>query len=169
MSDLIGNLIGTCCSITNFSFTTGVVSSTTGPQVTGVSPASGLTQVPINVQVVIQFNEPVDALSVGQITLSAGGVPVNVSSYLTNGNQTFVIVPLGTLSPNWAMTVFRTVLRTEASARLGWLLERLDKSRDGMDGLESRFTRPRQVTPHTTGTQSRRPTLEILAFRGRIH
>jgi methionine-rich copper-binding protein CopC len=105
MTDLIGNLIGTCCSINNFSFTTGVVSSTTGPQVTGVSPASGLAQVPINAQVVIQFNEPVDVQSLSQITLSAGGAPVNVSSYLTSGNQTFMMIPLGTLSPNTAYTV----------------------------------------------------------------
>ena len=103
MTDLVGNLIGTCCSINNFSFTTGVVSSTTGPQVTGVSPANGLAQVPTNAQVVIQFNELVDVQSLSQITLSAGGAPVSVSSYLTSGNQTSVMVPLGTLSPKHSL------------------------------------------------------------------
>ena len=33
------------------------------------------------------------------------GAPVNVSSYLTNGNQTFVMVPLGALSANTVYTV----------------------------------------------------------------
>ena len=104
MTDLVGNLLS-CCGINNFNFTTGFASSTTAPQITGVNPANGLTQVPINAQVVIQFNEPVNALSVGQISLNAGGGPVNVSSYLTNGNQTFVMVPLGALSGNTVYTV----------------------------------------------------------------
>ena len=63
-----------------------------------------------------------------------------------------------------------TQVRRPAARSLGgkppldWLLKRLDKSRGG---LESRFMRPRQVAPHTIGTRSRWPTLEILGFRGR--
>ena len=82
----------------NYSFTTGFAASTTAPQVTGVSPANGLTQVPINAQIVIQFNEPVNAESLGRVTLRRAARRCNVSSYLTNGNQTFVMVPLGALS-----------------------------------------------------------------------
>ena len=58
ISDLAGNsLQGT----TSISFTTGTSSNTSGPQVVGVSPANGATAIPINAQVVIQFNEPIDA------------------------------------------------------------------------------------------------------------
>src|SRR5207302_5116470 len=65
MTDLVGNLL-TCCgagSLNDFNFTTGFALSTTSPQVTGVSPVNGLTQVPLNAQVVIQFNEPVNGQS----------------------------------------------------------------------------------------------------------
>src|SRR5260221_681306 len=76
------------------------------PQVIGVSPANGLTGVPINAQVVIQFNEPVDALTVNQVTLSGGGT-VNVTRTLTNGNQTLVLVPVVPLitSTSYTLTI----------------------------------------------------------------
>ena len=61
MTDLVGNLLTSCCgNVNNYSFTTGFAPSTTAPQVTGVNPANGLTQVLINAQVVIQSNEPVN-------------------------------------------------------------------------------------------------------------
>ncbi|MGI8746654.1 MAG: Ig-like domain-containing protein, partial [Bryobacteraceae bacterium] len=105
MTDLLGNLLTACCGANDFSFTTGVASSTTGPTVTGVSPASGLTQVPINARVMIQFNEPVDSQTLGQVTLSRGGVAVKVTSSLANGNQMMILVPLTALSPNTTYTL----------------------------------------------------------------
>jgi hypothetical protein len=104
ITDVLGNPL-TCCGVNNFSFTTGVAPSTTGPQVTGVSPGDGLTQVPINTRVMIQFNEPVDTQTLGQVTLSAAGVPVNVILSLTNGNQTLVLVPVVPLAANTAYTL----------------------------------------------------------------
>ena len=70
-------------------------------------------------------------------------------------------------SIKWARDAVAQVPRPAARSLGGkpppdWLLKRLDKSRDG---LESRFMRPRQVAPHTIGTRSRWPTLEILALR----
>jgi len=98
--DLVGNpLFGQA-----FSFTTGTASSTAGPQVIGVSPVNGLVGVPINAQVLIQFNEPVDAITLNQVTLSAGGA-VTVTPMLSNGNQTLILVPVAPLNPGTSYTV----------------------------------------------------------------
>ncbi|PZR89259.1 MAG: hypothetical protein DLM67_19320, partial [Candidatus Nephthysia bennettiae] len=104
ITDLLGNLL--CCGPGgDFNFTTGFAPSTTAPQVTGVSPVNGLTQAPLNAQVVIQFNEPVNGQSLTQVTLSAGGSPVKVFSNPTNGNQTLILVPVVALSANTVYTV----------------------------------------------------------------
>jgi large repetitive protein len=60
--------------------------------------------VPLNAQVVIQFNEPVNSQSLSQVTLSAGGT-VQVTRNLTNGNQTLILVPIVTLSPGTVYTL----------------------------------------------------------------
>ena len=44
-----------------------------GIEAQGVSPADQLTGVPINSQIVVQFNEPLSQLSLNQVVLSAGG------------------------------------------------------------------------------------------------
>jgi hypothetical protein len=104
MTDLIGNLVNWCCGY-SFSFTTGVTASTMGPVVTGVSPGYGLTQVPINARVMIQFNEPVDIQTIGKVALTAGATPVSVTRTLGNGNQTLTMTPAAALSPNAVYTI----------------------------------------------------------------
>ena len=44
IADVAGNLLATY----NYSFTTGFTANTSAPQVSGVSPVNGLTQVPLN-------------------------------------------------------------------------------------------------------------------------
>lgn len=61
LTDLAGN-----SASAGFSFTTGVKASTTAPQVSGISPATGLTGVPVSTVIAIQFNEPVNAETLGQ-------------------------------------------------------------------------------------------------------
>jgi hypothetical protein len=73
--------------------------------VAGVSPAPGLQQVPINALVTVQFNEPVNSQSLTQVTLSANGNPVAVSSGLANGNQTLTLVPQAALQANTLYTL----------------------------------------------------------------
>src|SRR5208337_1615411 len=85
ITDLAGNGLG-CAGWCNYSFTTGTAQDTSGPQVVGVSPANGLTGVAINARVVVQFSEPVDAATLGQVVLSGGSGNVTVSEQLTNGN-----------------------------------------------------------------------------------
>ena len=104
MTDLVGNLVNYCCGY-NFSFTTGVVASTMGPVVIGVSPGNAFTQVPINARVMIQFNEPVDIQTIGQVALTAGATPVTVVRSLGNGNQTLTLTPAAALSPTTVYTI----------------------------------------------------------------
>jgi len=104
ITDLAGNLL-VCGTICNFSFTTGAGPSTSGPQVLGVSPANGLSGVPTNAQVMIQFNGPVDAATLGQVSLSNGSGIVNVTSALTNANQTLTLVPVNPLQTGTTHTV----------------------------------------------------------------
>jgi YD repeat-containing protein len=101
IADLAGNPLG---GSPNFSFTAGTASDTTQPQVSGVSPANGLTGVPTNAQVMVQFNEPIDALTLNQITLTGGGT-VAVTQTLSNANMTLILVPIAPLNPNTTYTV----------------------------------------------------------------
>jgi YD repeat-containing protein len=100
--DLSGNRLA-CAVLCNFTFTAGTTADTTAPTVLGVSPANGLT-VPINAQVVVQFSEPVNALSLNQVTLS-GRSAVPVISTLTNGNQTLTLAPVVPLNPSTTYTI----------------------------------------------------------------
>ncbi len=105
ITDLAGNsLITAGTGLPNFLFTTGTAPDTTQPQVNGVSPANLLTGVPINAQVVVQFNEPVDALTVNQVTLS-GGSTVSVTKTLSNANKMLTLVPIMPLNTNTTYTV----------------------------------------------------------------
>ena len=104
MTDLAGNLLNGN-SINNYSFTTGYAASTSGPQVTGVSPASGVQGVPINAQLTVEFNEPVNAESLGQVSLSEGGNPIAVTKNLSNGNQILTLVPTAALLQNTPYTI----------------------------------------------------------------
>ena len=104
ITDLAGNTLA-CAGLCNYSFTTGTAANTSGPQVVGVSPANGLTAVPINAQVVIGFSEPVDAATLGQVALSGSGGNVNVTQQLMNGNQMLVLIPQIPLDTNTTYTL----------------------------------------------------------------
>lgn len=101
IADLEGNLLGGPF----FGFTMGTAANTVGPTVIGVSPPNGLTGVPTNARVLIQFDEPVDALTLGQVTLNNAGVAVTVIPKLSNANQTLTLVPLVPLSASTTYTV----------------------------------------------------------------
>jgi hypothetical protein len=95
MMDLSGNsLVGP-----DFSFTTAFAADTVGPQVIRVSPAEGLIEVPINAQVMVEFNEPIQLFSANQVTLSAGGTNIAVIPSFSNGNRTLTLTPTLPLAP----------------------------------------------------------------------
>ena len=102
IADLAGNSLQGSSSI---NFTTGTTANTGGPQVVGVSPANAAAAVPVNAQVVIQFNEPISAANLSGVTLSAGSGTVNVSQRLTGGNQRLTLLPTVPLSPSTAYTL----------------------------------------------------------------
>jgi hypothetical protein len=89
------------------SFTTAFATDTTGPQVVGISPANGLTQVPINAQLQIQFDKPIQPTSAGQVTLTSNGSPVATNEVFSNGNQTMQLYPTVPLTAgtNYTITV----------------------------------------------------------------
>ncbi len=101
ITDLAGNDVPTSI----YGFTTGTNATPTAPQISAVSPTSGLTGVPIDAQVMVQFNEPVDADSLSEITLIANGVSVPLSLTLSNGSQTLVIKPTQPLTVNATYTL----------------------------------------------------------------
>ena len=103
----VTNLVGSPVTCSPFcgSFTAGTAANTTAPQVVGVSPTGGMTAVPVNAQVAIQFSEPIDGLTLSQVTLSAGGVPANVAQKLSNGNQFLQLIPVLPLSANTTYTI----------------------------------------------------------------
>ena len=89
----------------NFTFTTGIGPSAAAPAVLSITPPDGLTLVPINARVAIQWNEPINGQSIGQVALTTGGVPVPVTRTLTNGNQTLILTPAATLRLGTTYTV----------------------------------------------------------------
>jgi hypothetical protein len=107
ITDLAGNGLSTAVSpvMGNFTFTTGTAASTSGPQVAGVSPASGATGTPINARVVVGFNEPVDATKLSGLTLTGPSGAVNTSPSISNGNQTIGLIPTLPLAAGTQYTV----------------------------------------------------------------
>lgn len=106
LTDLAGNTIQACCGyLNNYSFTTGFATSSSGPAVTGASPLKGQTQTPTNVKVVVVFNEPVDAESLGQITLGSTSGPVAFTAALSAGNQTLTLTPAAELAQTTTYTL----------------------------------------------------------------
>jgi large repetitive protein len=101
ITDLAGNIL----QCFEFSFTTTTTPSTTGPSVVGISPSNAQIQVPINTQIVVQFDRPVDSLSLGQIALTVGASSVDVTQQLISGNQILVLTPVIPLNPTTGYTI----------------------------------------------------------------
>jgi hypothetical protein len=101
MTDLSGNAQNDYC----VNFYTGTGTETTGPVVQQVSPPSGATSVPINAPVQILFNEPIDAASLGGVTLKQGGTVVPTTASLYDGDQGIQLLPSVPLAPNTTYTI----------------------------------------------------------------
>jgi large repetitive protein len=107
MQDYVGKLLRG----PNFSFTTSFAADATPPQVTGVSPSAGLTGVPINAEVVVQFSEPVQAFSADQVSLSASGANVEVTRSFSDSNRRLTLRPKVPLAGQTLHTVNITGVR----------------------------------------------------------
>ena len=103
LTDVVGK--PPCCAF-SFSFTSGAGPSAQGPSVTAVSPREGMTGVPTNARIAIQFDQPIDVQTTGDVRLVSSSGTVGVLTSLGNGNQTLNLVPLVTLRPNARYTPF---------------------------------------------------------------
>ena len=101
MTDLSGNPEQNFC----LNFSTGTGADTTGPVVVQASPPSGVTGVGTNAWIQILFNEPIDAASIGGVTLKNGGSLIPVVSTLFDGDQGIQLLPLLPLTPNTTYTI----------------------------------------------------------------
>ena len=68
----VRDLSGNAATTTSDTFTTSFVPDMVGPRVVGSSPVDGTQEVPTNVVVTVQFDEPVSVLSVDAVTLHDG-------------------------------------------------------------------------------------------------
>jgi len=101
MTDLAGNAFNG----STFNFTTGVAASSAAPQVTGISPLGGLTKVPINAQLTVSFNEPINAQRLTGITLATNGNPIVITTSLGSANQLLTITATAGLLANTTYTL----------------------------------------------------------------
>ena len=96
LQDLAGNSGGSF----GVSFTTASSPDSTPPQVLFTNPADGASQVPINPQIQVLFDEPVQPTSLSAVTLSANTSTLAVTRTLSNGNRTLTLTPNLLLAPN---------------------------------------------------------------------
>ena len=136
----VGDLAGNAVSFLTSSFTTGGGGDTTGPVVVEVSPAAGLSNVPVNARVVVRVSEPVTAASVSgaPLTVTAGGGgAVAGTAVLSSDRQTVTWTPAGSLA----------VSTTYAVSVSGWQ----DDSGNAVTPFGSSFTTRAVATADTTG------------------
>ena len=97
IGDLAGNIGGGLAAW----FTTSALSDLTAPQVVVTSPASGMTNVPLNARMRIAFDEPISAAALSGINVMVSGLPLPVTARtLSDGNRVLTLTLGGLLAPN---------------------------------------------------------------------
>jgi hypothetical protein len=105
-SQAIRDTAGNQISYYGFSFSTGFSSDHDGPSVIGHNPRDGAFDVPLNTQIMVQFNEPLNPISAAAgVQLYSGGVGVPGSVALSDGNRRMTFTPAASLAPNTSFTV----------------------------------------------------------------
>jgi hypothetical protein len=91
----------------NTYFTTGNGSDLVAPSVATVSPANAASAVPLNAQVIVTFNSPVDPDAVSNVitVTPSGGSPINGTASLASDLVTLFFVPATVLQPGTVFTV----------------------------------------------------------------
>jgi 6-phosphogluconolactonase (cycloisomerase 2 family) len=87
------DLSGNPASPTSFSFRTSAAADTTAPEIVGISPSTGATAIPINAQMVVQFDEPIAEYSLAQVVLRTGANGVPITMVLSDSNRRLTILP----------------------------------------------------------------------------
>ncbi|MER0203899.1 MAG: hypothetical protein DU480_08605 [Nitrosomonas sp.] len=103
ITDISGNLLDRNYF---FSFTTAFDEDNTPPTVTQISPADGISGVPANANVMVEFSDPLDRINIASaITLQADGANIPGSIALSNGNRRATFTPATNLAPNTLIAV----------------------------------------------------------------
>ncbi|MDX2151723.1 MAG: Ig-like domain-containing protein [Bryobacteraceae bacterium] len=128
------DLAGNSSNNLNFGFTTAFTPDTTGPQVLATNPVDNALDQPINSQVDILFDEPVQPTSLSSLILLRNGLPVPLSSRtLSQGNRLVSLVPMMPLpsSSNYSLTI--TEARDASGNLMSGTVTRTFATRAGAD------------------------------------
>lgn len=105
---------------------------------------------PTNARVVIALDEPVQAVGVDQVILSAGGNEVAVVRSLSDGNRTLTLTPLAPLNPLTLHTVQINGLRDLAGNTLATMVTTSFTTGSGVDLISPTVTQV-DLAEGTTG------------------
>src|SRR5260370_12658863 len=90
----------------SFGFTTGFSPDSDVPHLLATSPAGGAVNIPTNAQIVLEFNEPLNAISVvGAIQVTGSGQNISGALALSDGNRRVTFTPGATYTANSLQTV----------------------------------------------------------------
>jgi hypothetical protein len=91
----------------NTYFTTGNGSDLVAPDVASISPANGVSSVPLNAQVIVKFTSPLDPDAVSNIitVTPSGGSAISGTTTLASDLVTLFFVPTNVLSPGTTFMV----------------------------------------------------------------
>src|SRR5262249_13857010 len=90
------------------SFTTGSATDTTSPVVVNVSPQNGVTGMPLNSRIAVQFSEPMSSVSMESnpvVLTAAGGGGVTGTLSVSADHTTMALVPNSPLAANSSYTI----------------------------------------------------------------
>src|SRR5437016_5365678 len=95
----------------SWNFTTGVAPDTTAPVLAATGPANADTNVPLNENITVSFNEAMDpsTINTSTFTVMQGTTPVAGTVSYTNGTATFT--PADNLAP---LTTYTVTINTGA-------------------------------------------------------
>jgi methionine-rich copper-binding protein CopC len=118
IQDACGNNFGAA----EYYFTTAFSTDTTGPTLTGTSPVSDSTNVPLNgnatggTPVVLQFNVPIDPITAqAGFSMETGGNPVPGNFTYSSNNETVTFTPVSPLTASTTYTVTYTTQITDTT------------------------------------------------------
>ncbi len=101
----VRGISGNTASYTSFYFTTESVQSSVLPLVLTVNPANNLTNVPTNVIVQLQFNEPIAPDTVSQVSINLNGSAIPATRTFDSTNTILTLTPSGVLQANTVYTI----------------------------------------------------------------
>ena len=97
-----------------FSFTTAFAADLTGPAFMGSSPENGDTNIPLNAQIVLQFNDQLDPITAQSgFSLTTGGNAVAGTFTYSANDQTVIFTPAARLAANTIYAVNYTAQITD--------------------------------------------------------